>query len=438
MNALIILFCKIISNIGKILKRGSSLPGMIALKLNPNILTHFKKGDAQIIVVTGSNGKGSTSSLIANALRKMHKKVAYNDSGSNLSFAIATCMMNHANIFGKLQVDYFVFEMDERYSPKIFQDLDVDITIITNITRDQPPRQGSPEIVANIIKNGLKTKKLILNADDPILQQFAEQQSVHYFDIQDPKQFYQYNLFDRPTIAYCPICNRFLKHNYFIFESHGDYYCDCGFKKPVTELSCREINFDKLEFVIEKFCFKLSYPSLFDVNNTMAAILCLQLLKVPMDQIHYLLQQRKTDEKIYSTSFQNQRKIITINNKNENAASFNQSLLAVNRDPNEKIIVVGWKEISRRYEFNDVSWLYDIDFEILQKLNVKSIYCVGIERYDIALRMKFAGLEDKVKIHTCLEQACAELKTTKETIYAILNFDYVLPFINLMRDANEN
>ena len=99
-----------------------------------------------------------------------------------------------------------------------------------------------------------------------------------------------------------------------------------------------------------------------------------------------------------------------------------------------KTVIIGWKEISRRYNFDDLSWLYDIDFEILSNLNIEKIICVGIHRFDIATRLKYAGIDEK-KILTFEElgSAVKYLKEkTKGDIFSILNFDYVEPFNKLM------
>ena len=60
-----------------------------------------------------------------------------------------------------------------------------------------------------------------------------------------------------------------------------------------------------------------------------------------------------------------------LNNKNENSSTFNQSLLYVTREKKQRTIVIGWKEISRRYNFDDLSWLYDIDniMNVKKKVN---------------------------------------------------------------------
>ena len=129
--------------------------------------------------------------------------------------------------------------------------------------------------------------------------------------------------------------------------------------------------------------------------------------------------------------------ITTLNNKNENSSTFNQSLLYIDRFKEKKTIVIGWKEISRRYNHEDLSWLYDIDFEILKKCNIDKIICVGINRFDIALRLKYSGIkENKILIYENLVDTTKYLKEkNKCNIYAILNFDYVEPFNNLMKEG---
>ena len=81
-TSLIILLCKLIRLVGKAVGNGSSLPGQIALKLDPNILQKIKL-PKEIIAVTGSNGKTSTVEMIAHVLKSSGKKVAYNREGSN-------------------------------------------------------------------------------------------------------------------------------------------------------------------------------------------------------------------------------------------------------------------------------------------------------------------------------------------------------------------
>ena len=146
------------------------------------------------------------------------------------------------------------------------------------------------------------------------------------------------------------------------------------------------------------------------------------------------------NQKIYNEYKIENRKITIINNKNENATTFNQSLLNIKRKNDKKVVVIGWKEISRRYQFNDMSWMYDVDFELLNDENLEKVICIGRDKQNIATRLKYANI-DKKKIITFneIEDATNYIKkNTKSNIYAILNFDYVHPFNNSIRgDQNE-
>lgn len=101
----------------------------------------------------------------------------------------------------------------------------------------------------------------------------------------------------------------------------------------------------------------------------------------------------------------------------------------------KKTIVVGWKEISRRYKFNDISWLYDVDFEILKNHEIDKVICIGVQNYDIATRIYLAGIEaNKIKTFETVKEGTDYIKgNTNGDIFAILNFDYVEPFNENMK-----
>ena len=438
MNILIILLAKLVSFIGKPLGRATSLPGVIAYKLNKKIFRYFKI-DVPVIVVTGSSGKGSSSSLIAYTLRKLGYKVAYNDSGSNLSYAVLTTIINNSNIFGKTKADYFVFEMDERYTRFVFADMHIDYLLITNITRDQPPRQYNTEVIYNIINKAIKPEStLILNADDPYVYRFGMDRKAVWFSLKDKDEYSKLPQFKHRNIDYCPICNSELTYNGYIFENHGDYSCpNCDFKRPDAQFNISKVDYDKLSLDIDGKDVSFIYPTLFDVYNTAGVYALLRTVGIDDERIREAFKTRIPDKKIYEHYKYHGRDVKVINNKNENSTTFNQAIRFVARNHDNKDILIGWKEISRRYLFNDVSWLYDLDFELLADSSVNKILCVGIQRYDIALALKYAGLEDRILIYEDLGEAVEYLKNESDkSVYAVVNFDYVEPFKELMRETS--
>ena len=111
----VILVCKTIRLIGRLTGRGSSLPGQIALKLDPDILSKIKM-PPYIVAVTGSNGKTSTVELIARILKDAGKSFAYNKEGSNQIEGVTTLILEHCTFSGKVKPEIILIESDERFA----------------------------------------------------------------------------------------------------------------------------------------------------------------------------------------------------------------------------------------------------------------------------------------------------------------------------------
>lgn len=432
---------KSISILGKIFHRGSSLPGEIALKIDSKILTQFEL-PKKIIAVTGSSGKGSISSMLATIYREQGYKVAHNIGGSNLTPGIITLLLEHTNYKGKIKADILIYEIDERYTKFIFPFVPPNDVIISNISRDQPPRQGHFDLVYEEIKKAITPDMhLILNGDDPYLRKFtlSPNYDVTYYGIEQNQYSYFENMFSTLNLNYCPKCGSKLKYNYYNFENLGDYQCtNCDFKRPKIRYTVTNLDYEKNTIIINnEFEMHIPYSVLYCVYNTLAAFSIAASLGLNEVKIAQTISKISGTIKNFDEFQFNNRLVHILNNKNENNSTFNQSLLYIKRFKETKTIVIGWKEISRRYNFDDLSWLYDIDFEILKELNVDKIVCVGIHRYDIATRMKYAGIaQDKIVVFDNLRESATYIKTkTIGNIYAILNFDYVVPFKEVMKEA---
>lgn len=437
-----ILVGKVLLKLGSLIGRGSSLPGEIALKIDPNLINELKMPD-KIIAVTGSSGKGSITGMIASILRDNGYSVAHNDKGSNLDAGITSMLIDNSTFSGKIKKDVIVVEIDERYAKYVFPQLKPKYVIISNITRDQPPRQRHFDFVYDEIKKSLTSNMhLILNADDPMLQKFTlnKEYKVSYYSVSKNKNSYFESIFENLNLSHCPICHEKLVYDYYHFEELGNYHCPkCKFKKPMADHIATNIDYIASKITIGKnLRMHIPYQTLYCVYNTLAAFTICSLLGIEDEKIASSINNIAGNTKNLSEYIINDRKVHVLNNKNENSSTFNQSLLYVDRDNSKKTIVIGWKEISRRYEFDDLSWLYDIDFEILKHHDIDKIICVGIHKYDIALRIKYAGInENKIKTFTSLDEAIPYIKAkTTGNIYGILNFDYVEPFNTLMKGSD--
>ena len=182
MKSIVILINKFIYFVGNLLHRGSSLPGKISLKLDKNILNKIKLPQ-YIIMVTGSNGKTSTTEIINNILSKNGYKVGCNLEGSNQIEGVTTVILNSCNLLGKVTKDVLVIEVDEQYLKYVTKYITPSHLVITNIYRDQMTRNGHPEYIYEAIRQGIpKETTLVLNTDDPLSSLLGyKRENVIYF-----------------------------------------------------------------------------------------------------------------------------------------------------------------------------------------------------------------------------------------------------------------
>lgn len=433
-----LIISKFASFILKLLNRGSNYPGVLALKLNKKIIKYFKMPKI-VVAVTGSAGKGSTSTIIANTLRKSGMKVVHNEFGSNMLPGILTLLINSSDLKGNIKSDALVVEVDERYTKVVFDIVKPNYVVITNICRDQPPRHGNFDLVFDKIKEALnKNTHLVLNADDPYLQKFNlnNEYKVSYYGISKNKLSYKKNKFNSLNINYCPICNNKLSYNFYHIEALGDYYCsNCDFKRPNIYTYASKIDLDDKYMIVNDNTIKIAFNVIYYAYNILAAYAVCSLIGIDEKDISEYISSMENNRKLNNLYVYNDRNVYVMNNKNENSTTFNESVLFTSNKKVNRTIVIGWKEISRRYEFNDMSWLYDIEFELLNDKYTKKIICVGRDNYNIALRLKYAGFDSKkIKIYDTLESAKKDIKTGKNDIFAIVNFDYVKPFNDIMEE----
>lgn len=353
-------------------------------------------------------------------------------------------LLENSTLTGKIKGDIIIYEVDERFAKFIFQDLTPQYVVVTNVTRDQPPRQGDFDLVYEEIKKALpKGTHLILNGDDPYLLKFNlnNEYETTYYTLDKTKYSYENSKFKNLNLVYCPKCNTKLEYEYYHFETLGKYNCpNCEFTYPESKYHITNIDYENFEMTVDsKYKIKLQYDLLYCVYNTMAVYTTACLLGLPPKEVCSYISQMNPNSKMYNSYKYKNSEVYILNNKNENSTTFNQSLLFTEKFEGSKTILIGWKEISRRYNFDDLSWLYDIDFEILKNGDVDKIVCAGPQAYDIATRIKIAGFaKSKINICDTLDEAKKIIDTcNSKYIFAVVNFDYVEPFKNTFLKEEE-
>ena len=152
-----------------VMKGGTSFPGKLAMKIDPNVLNSLAKG-YETVIVTGTNGKTMTTALIVEALKKKYGDVLTNPSGSNMQQGIVTAFLAHKHKRVKRKIA--VLEVDEANVKMVTKLLHPSVFVLTNIFRDQMDRYGEIYTTYEKIVNGIKLAPdatIIANGDASIV-----------------------------------------------------------------------------------------------------------------------------------------------------------------------------------------------------------------------------------------------------------------------------
>lgn len=383
---------------------GTALPGMLAQKLDRDILqklvhNNFPRG---IIVVTGTNGKTTTTKMIASALEEAGISYVHNKAGSNMERGLISTIAEVSSVSGRIAADVGLFEVDEAFMPKVCRAIKPNTIVVTNLFRDQLDRYGELDKIAKsfrLLFEELGDVQLILNADDPLVASLGynldnDKKSL-YFGIADYKG--PFLKFDRTADSiFDPFTQQKLKYLQKYFGHIGRYNGKRGgFTRPKPDYEARSVKqqgIDSISFVVNKStkAIKIDLPGLYNVYNSLAAY---AVSKVALN----------LDEKLISASLSGS---IAAFGRSETLKYLGREvLMLLIKNPtglNQIIQTYLLKERERLLVFiindnfadgRDISWLWDAALEDLRGYKGK-ILVGGTRAYDMALRLKYAGLED--------------------------------------------
>ena len=420
---------------------GSVFPASLVRPLDKDILEKIKY-PKYVIGVTGSSGKGSTTSMIAHILEDNGLKVVWNKTGSNVVNGTTTLILNNTKTFShQMDCDVLLLEMDESYIKETFKGNTLTHLVLTNMTRDQPSRNGEPEIILQKIMNSMGNAHLIYNADDPFVNRvsLSNNEKTSYgidknkYSIKKP---YSMNV----DAAYCPICKNKLKYSFYHYGHLGGYSCvNKDFKREIQYLAT-DVDLENLSFKINDQVIHLNKDAFFAVYYTLAAYTLCKVIGISDEGIIKALNEDVMESKRLKILHLDNRDVEMLESKNENNLSYLQSLNYINNYKGKKTIILGFDNVSRRYKFNDISWLYDVDFEILDMDNIDKIFCIGRFRYDVYNRLILAGIkEDKLILVDDIKSIISLVKE-KSTgmIFTMVCFDMTAVLKKLIMEDNND
>ncbi|MBQ2488109.1 MAG: DUF1727 domain-containing protein [Ruminococcus sp.] len=424
---LTILITKLLRFAGKLIGRGSSKPGQVALKLCPDILSRMEL-PKYIIAVTGSNGKTSTVEMIAHILTKNGLTVAWNKEGSNQIEGVTTLVLGSATLGGKVKADILLIESDERFARYTFKYIRPTHYVITNLYRDQLTRNGHPEWVYDALADSITDgTQLILNADDPLVSAFGQgKEDVIWFGADKLSTDTDELVSVYNDGAYCPVCKAPMVYSTHHYNHIGHYRCTaCGYHRHDTQYTITAVDMDKGEMTIDgTHTITLALKSLYNIYNilsayTVASIVGIDGAKIAADMNHYVLK----NGRVITFSLGSRRGTM-LTSKHENSISYDQSIrvAAAYKEGCDVLIIVD--AVSRKYFTSDVSWLYDIDFEMLGSDNIRQIVLAGKYVNDLAVRFSYTDIpSERIKLFESIDEAADYLNSDRsEYIYVITCF----------------
>ncbi len=383
---------------------GSTLPGRLAASLSPDILSilasQLKEG---CILITGTNGKTTTAYLLAKILSQAGKKIIHNRSGANLISGVTTSFIAESTWSGKINADLGVIEVDEASMPAVASRLRVKAAIVTNLFPDQLDRFGELKHILKIIAQGLNKIDgdgfLLLNADDPLVSSIKKNVRTIYYGIDRLKG--ASITADQTDIKTCYRCGKKYDYAHIHYAHLGIYRCPgCGIRRPSPQYSIVS-HFKKpaqsaavaIKTPTGVFQFSLKARGFYNIYNALAAISCALILGVREEVIKASLRQ-------FTACF-GRMETFAIENKMvelaliKNPVGANEVLRTIVEEDGEITLMLA---VNDKYaDGTDVSWLWDVDFEMLahQDNKIKNIFCSGNRGEEISLRLKYAGIDTR-------------------------------------------
>lgn len=347
-------------------RRGATLPGRLVELIDNNFMPHMlAKLPDGIVVVSGTNGKTTSTKMLAAVLKEADKKVLTNPTGSNFTRGVIASIVQHSTWTAKLDFDVAVIELDEAYAAKFVQLVKPRYSLILNVARDQMDRFGEIDHTAKLLGEVVKntTETTILNKDDPRIADLSKDANcnIEYFGVADKLR----DIFRSDD------------------ELHGDIVRNniralCVLEKISDEKITTTISGDKHDI-------NLALHGVYNAQNTCAVITTTLVMGVETDTIVSAVSKVKAafgrGERI---QYDNKTIILQLV---KNPSGFRHSIIG-SKSINDDVTMVA---INDDYaDGRDVSWLWDVDFNVL--LN-KKIITSGTRANDMALRLSYDDIK---------------------------------------------
>ena len=353
---------------------GSALPGLVAERIDPGFLAHaLADVPGGIVVVTGTNGKTTTTKMLVAVLRAHGRSVFTNPTGSNFTRGVISSMLGELPVRGRLRADMAVLELDEAHALKFAAAVKPTHALLLNVARDQLDRFAEIDHTAKLLASLAEqtTVGVVLNLDDSFVSRIrdrvADGVAVHYFGVDA-------SIADRlPELQEQDV--RF--DDDFVAPVAGP---DDGLLKPSDERSF-EVVFGGGRRVGP---LELQQRGLAAMINATAAVATARMLLGDAFDAAATAEALKAVTPPFGRG-----EVVMVDGQPlelvlvKNPAGFTVALGTYGSTPVATMIAINDNYADGR----DVSWLYDVSFESLRARGVT--ITTGVRGYDMALRLQY-------------------------------------------------
>ena len=420
----------------------ANLPGKIALKIDPSLLDELRSKCTQGSVITvGTNGKTSTNNLLADAFEAAGRTIICNRTGANLAAGISSALLQQP------AAQWGVFECDELWLAHVLPHLRSNYVLLLNLFRDQLDRCGEIDRIQTSIAGALIASPdtvLVYNADDPLCARIADEvpNRTVAFGLSESMGLAQNTVTDAQM---CQKCDGMVRYHYRQYGQLGDYFCDqCDFARPTLDFAGRDIAIGPAGVTMEVCgpagCESVHtpQPTPYAAYNLVASYALCREVGIPTADF------QRAQDAFNPRNGRLQRYRLggrdVLLNLAKNPTGFNQNLKIVEADRGPKMVAFFIND--QVADGRDISWIWDIDFEELAGQPDTVVFAGGSRAHDLAVRLKYAGIE--AAVIESIEDAFARLGAltaagvlpADAAVYAIANYT-ALPPVHAALNAME-
>jgi UDP-N-acetylmuramyl tripeptide synthase len=380
---------------------GTTAPGRLLLRLSPGALARMARGlDRGSVLVSATNGKTTTSAMIAAALSADGRRVVHNRAGSNMSWGVATALLDAGGEPDQIGL----FEVDEAWLPQVAEAVKPKLYLLANLFRDQLDRYGELELLADrwaaLVASEDSARepppRFVLNADDPLVADLGRgRRGAVYFGIEDDSQALP-ELQHAADSKHCRNCGHPYVYEAVYLGHMGRYHCpNCGRRRPEPQVAATKVElrgmsgaYVELRTPEGPLSLSLPLPGLYNVYNAIAAATTALELGVPLERMGASLEGFGGAFGRVETIPVGGRELSILLVKNP--AGANEVLRTLTLEDGSLDL---WLALNDRIaDGRDVSWIWDADFELLAG-RIRRVTCSGTRAEEMALRLKYAGID---------------------------------------------